>query len=39
MQNEDLLEAAFCSGYEPEDDITWEQLLYEARQWITDLTK
>ncbi len=37
---EDLLNAAFATGYEPSNDlIDREQLISEARQWITDLTK
>lgn len=36
---EDLLNAAFSTGYEPDDDISRKQLLYEAEQWIINLAK
>jgi hypothetical protein len=36
---EDILNAAFATGYEPRDGISREELLYEAREWITDLTR
>ncbi len=36
---EDILNAAFATGYEPRDGINREQLLYEAWEWITDLTR
>ena len=36
---EDILNAAFATGYEPRDGIIREELLYEALGWITDLTR
>jgi len=39
MQDNDLLEAAFCCGFEPSNEsLSLEQLMNEATNWITDLS-
>lgn len=36
---EDLLNAAFSIGYEPDDNISRKQLLHDAEQWIINLAR
>jgi hypothetical protein len=39
MGTNDLIEAAFCSGYEPSSEhLSKEQLIDEAIRWLTDLS-
>jgi|WetSurMetagenome_2_1015567.scaffolds.fasta_scaffold110326_2 hypothetical protein len=40
MGTKELIEAAFCSGYEPSsDNMSKEQMIDDAMKWLTDLSR